>query len=58
MGVGHVWVLLILLVGALLIFGPDRLPEISHNMGRALSAFRRELHGDDDSEGDITPAEL
>jgi hypothetical protein len=33
---------------------PHRLPEIGQKVGRALSAFKRELHGDDDSEGGIS----
>jgi TatA/E family protein of Tat protein translocase len=33
--------LLVILVVALLVFGPDRLPELARNLGRGLAEFRR-----------------
>jgi sec-independent protein translocase protein TatA len=51
MGAGHIWILLILAVVALLIFGPDRLPEIGRNVGKALAAFKGAVSGDDDPDG-------
>ncbi len=47
MGAGHIWLLLILLVVALVMFGPNRLPEIGASIGNALRGFKRELLGDD-----------
>ena len=36
--------LVLLIVAALLIFGPRRLPEIGRGIGRAPSEFRRDIH--------------
>jgi sec-independent protein translocase protein TatA len=36
--------LVLLIVAALLIFGPRRLPEIGRGIGRALSEFQRGIH--------------
>ena len=38
---GHWYVLLILAVIALLVFGPSRLPELGASLGRALREFRK-----------------
>jgi len=40
-GGGHIWLLLILLVVVLIIWGPGKLPEIGSGMGRAIREFRR-----------------
>ena len=40
-GGGHIWLLLILLVIVLIIWGPGKLPEIGSGMGRAIREFRR-----------------
>ena len=47
-GIG-VWEILILLVVALLIFGPKRLPEMGRSLGRGLREFK-------DSVGGVTDA--
>src|SRR5262245_57748015 len=39
-GLGFTEVLVILVI-ALLVFGPDKLPELARNLGRGLSEFRR-----------------
>jgi TatA/E family protein of Tat protein translocase len=39
-GLGFAEILVILVV-ALLVFGPDRLPELARSLGRGLSEFRR-----------------
>ena len=39
-GLGFTEILVILVV-ALLVFGPDRLPELARNLGRGLAEFRR-----------------
>jgi sec-independent protein translocase protein TatA len=41
MGLNHLPVLLILGVVALIIFGPKRLPELGHGLGKAISEFRK-----------------
>jgi TatA/E family protein of Tat protein translocase len=43
-GIGHVWILIILVVVALLMFGPARLPEIGRGLGEAFRDFKRELN--------------
>jgi len=59
--------LLVILILALVVFGPKKLPEMSRQIGRGLREFRRatqdvqnELHGvlnfDDDDEDDDEPA--
>jgi sec-independent protein translocase protein TatA len=46
--------LLVILVLALLVFGPSRLPEVGTFVGKSLRAFRDSLdhRGDDDTEND------
>jgi sec-independent protein translocase protein TatA len=43
-GIGHVWILIILVVVALLMFGPARLPEIGRGLGEAFRELKRELN--------------
>jgi sec-independent protein translocase protein TatA len=51
-----VWEILILLLVALLIFGPKRLPEMGRSLGRGLREFKDSISGKD--EVDEVPAEL
>lgn len=45
--------LLVILVIALLVFGPSRLPEVGTFLGKSLRAFRDSLdHRDDEDEND------
>ena len=46
MGIGSIGLpeLLIILVIALIIFGPRKLPELGRSLGRSLSEFRRASH--------------
>jgi sec-independent protein translocase protein TatA len=48
-GIG-VWEILILLLVALLVFGPKRLPEMGRSLGRGMREFKDSIsgHGDDD----------
>ncbi len=51
-GIGWVEILILLLV-ALLVFGPKRLPEMGRSLGRGLREFKdsvsgKDLHDDDD----------
>lgn len=55
-GIG-VWEILVLLLVALLIFGPKRLPEMGRSLGRGLREFKDSITGKDD-EVDEVPAEL
>jgi sec-independent protein translocase protein TatA len=41
MGINHLPVLLILGVVALIVFGPKRLPELGHGLGKAITEFRK-----------------
>jgi sec-independent protein translocase protein TatA len=43
--------LLFILVIALLVLGPKRLPEVGRSLGRGLRDFRSALSGDSDKEG-------
>jgi sec-independent protein translocase protein TatA len=40
--------LIIVLVGALLIFGPKRLPEMGRSLGRGMREFKHSVAGEDD----------
>ena len=52
--------LLILLLVALLIFGPKRLPEMGRSLGRGMREFKDSVTGkdtDDELPGELPPAE-
>ena len=54
-----VWEILILLLVALLIFGPKRLPEMGRSLGKGLREFKDSISGKDgDDDPDEVPAEL
>ncbi|MEX2646104.1 MAG: twin-arginine translocase TatA/TatE family subunit [Gaiellaceae bacterium] len=55
-GIG-VWEILVLLLVALLIFGPKRLPEMGRSLGRGLREFKDSVTGKDDAVDEV-PAEL
>ena len=40
-GGGHMWLVLILLVVVLIVWGPGKLPDVGAGMGRAIREFRR-----------------
>ena len=50
--------LAIVLVIALIIFGPRKLPELGRSMGRGIREFKGSLTGDDKDDVDATRAEL
>ena len=54
----NVWEILILLLVALLLFGPKRLPEMGRSLGKGLREFKDSLTGKGDDEPDEVPAEL
>ncbi len=41
LGSGHLWLILILLVIVLIIWGPGKLPEVGSGMGRAIREFKK-----------------
>jgi sec-independent protein translocase protein TatA len=41
MGIQHLPILLLLLGVAVLVFGPKRLPELGHGLGKAITEFKR-----------------
>jgi sec-independent protein translocase protein TatA len=40
MGIDHLWLIILVLLVALVVFGPKRLPELGHSLGRAITEFR------------------
>jgi sec-independent protein translocase protein TatA len=52
----NIWEILILLLVALLLFGPKRLPEMGRSLGKGLREFKDSVTGKDDD--DDKPAEL
>jgi sec-independent protein translocase protein TatA len=50
--------LVIVLVIALLVIGPKRLPEVGKSLGRGMREFKESISGenrDDDDEADVSP---
>lgn len=47
---GHLPELLVILVAALVIFGPKRLPEIGGSMGKSIKEFRRSVNEPEEKE--------
>ena len=50
-GIG-VWEILILMLVALLVFGPKKLPEMGKQLGRGMREFKSSISGKDDDEDD------
>ena len=52
--------LVVVLIIALVIFGPKRLPELGRSMGKGIREFRGSLSGNDDDEDEkpSKPAEI
>ncbi|MDO5088625.1 MAG: twin-arginine translocase TatA/TatE family subunit [Leptotrichiaceae bacterium] len=49
--------MVVLILGALLIFGPKRLPELGRSVGKMLSEFKKsmsEISGENDDKNDDT----
>ena len=42
--------LVVILIVALLVFGPKRLPEIGHSLGKGMREFKDSLGGKDDDD--------
>jgi sec-independent protein translocase protein TatA len=41
---GHMWMLILLLIVVLIIWGPGKLPDVGSGMGRAIREFRHASH--------------
>jgi len=55
----NIWEILILLLVALLLFGPKRLPEMGRSLGKGLREFKDSLtSNDNDRPTDVPPPEL
>jgi sec-independent protein translocase protein TatA len=50
--------LVVVLIIALVIFGPKRLPELGRSMGRGIREFRSSVSGKDKDEESEKPAEI
>jgi len=47
--------LVVVLIIALVIFGPKRLPELGRSMGKGIREFRGSISGKDNDESEKTP---
>ena len=48
--------IVILLIVALLVFGPKKLPEMGRSLGRGMREFKSSISGsDDDDDDDVSP---
>lgn len=52
-----IWELLIILVIALLIFGPKALPKLGESLGQTIGKFKKGLNEDDETESAKASAE-
>lgn len=50
--------LVVVLIIALVIFGPKRLPELGRSMGKGIREFRSSISGKDNDEESAKPAEI
>ena len=48
------WELVVILIIALLIFGPNSLPKLGEAFGKTIGSFRKGLETDDEDEGEET----
>jgi sec-independent protein translocase protein TatA len=47
--------LLVIMVIALFVFGPKRLPELGKGLGDGIKSFKNAMNGDDDTKPNDTP---
>ena len=50
--------LVVVLIIALVIFGPKRLPELGRSMGKGIREFKSSVTGNDDEDEASKPAEI
>ena len=55
-GIGTMEIVLILIV-ALIVFGPKRLPELGRSMGRGIREFKNSVTSDKDDDDDVPELE-
>ena len=55
-GIGTMEIVLILIV-ALIVFGPKRLPELGRSMGRGIREFKNSVTSDKDDDDDVRELE-
>ena len=55
-GFEHLWELVVVLLIALIFFGPKRLPELGSSLGKSLREFRKSTHQDGDEDNASEPA--
>ena len=55
-GIGTVEIVLIL-IAALIVFGPKRLPELGRSMGRGIREFKNSVTSDNDDDDDVRELE-
>lgn len=48
--------IVVVLIIALIVFGPKRLPELGRSLGKGIREFRGSLGGDDKDEDEPSPA--
>jgi sec-independent protein translocase protein TatA len=53
-----IWQVAIVLVIALLVFGPKRLPELGSSLGKGMREFKDSITGKDEDEDRAEPAKL
>ena len=53
-----IWEIVIVLLLALVIFGPKRLPEMGRSLGRGLREFKDSVTGKDRDDDELSAAEL
>jgi sec-independent protein translocase protein TatA len=47
--------LIVILIVALLVFGPKRLPEIGRSLGKGMREFKDSITGKDDEKAELPP---
>jgi sec-independent protein translocase protein TatA len=47
--------IIILLIVALLVFGPKKLPEMGRSIGKGMREFKNSVSGSDEDDDDVTP---
>jgi sec-independent protein translocase protein TatA len=47
--------IIILLIVALLVFGPKKLPEMGRSIGKGMREFKSSISGSDDDDDEVTP---